>query len=122
MISFRNLSIPRKIVAIIMVISGSALLLASAALIAYDFSAARRDLRASATVFSRIVADNITAAVSFNDPGAAAETLNSLRAEPSILAACIYTAAGLFTEHMIAGTPRCPAMPAWQTDENGIVV
>ena len=122
MISFRKLSIPKKIVAIIMVISGAALLLASATLIAYDFTAARRDLRASATVFARIVADNTTAAVSFNDPAAAVETLNSLRAEPSIVAACVYTLAGLFAQHVIAGAPGCPALPTAQMDESGIVV
>jgi signal transduction histidine kinase len=122
MISFRNLSIPRKIVAIIMVISGAALLLASASLIAYDFTAARRDLRASATVLAHIVAENTTAALSFNDPSAAVETLNSLRAEPSIVAACVYTSAGLFAEYVVMGAPRCPARPTAQIDESGIVV
>ena len=57
MASFRNLSIPKKIVAIIMIISGAALLLASSALILYDFTAAGRDLQASATVFALSIDD-----------------------------------------------------------------
>src|SRR5262245_27010891 len=122
MISFRNLSIPRKIVAISMIISGAALLLASGALIAYDFSGTRRDLRASATVFGRIVADNTTAAVSFNDPLAAVETLNSFRAEPSIIASCIYTFRGLFAQYVVAGATPCPDQPALTSNDNSIVL
>src|SRR6266571_4123025 len=104
MISIRNLSIPKKIVAISMIISASSLLLASGALSTYDFFRTRTDLRASTTTLARIVADNVNAAVSFNDQAAAAETLNALRAESSIIAACIYTDEGLFAEILsIAG-------------------
>ena len=85
MASLRDLSIPRKIVAIAMIISTSALLLAGAALIGYDFFAARKDQRASTTVFAQIVADNATAAVTFSDQPAAIDILNSLRSEPSMV-------------------------------------
>ncbi len=54
MISIRNLSIPKKIVAISMIISASALLLASGALSTYDFFRTRTDLRASTTFLSMI--------------------------------------------------------------------
>ena len=112
MISIRNLSIPKKIVAISMIISASALLLASGALSTYDFFRTRTDLRASTTTLARIVADNVNAAVSFNDQAAAAETLNALRAESSIIAACIYTDDGLFAEHLSnSGTEPCPGRP-----------
>lgn len=108
MISFGNLSIPNKIVALSMIISGAALLLASAALLAYDFQNAQRDLIERADVFARIVADNTAAAVQFNDPAAAVDTLDSLRAEPSIIGACIYTASGLFAQHVVPGAAPCP--------------
>jgi len=78
-ISFGRLSIPRKIVAITMVITAAALLLASAALIGYDYIAARRDLRASTTTLARIIADELNAPVSFNDHAAAIDMLNALR-------------------------------------------
>jgi signal transduction histidine kinase len=122
MISIRNLSIPNKIVAIITIISAAALLLASGAVIAYDFIAARRDLRASTEIVARIVADNTTAAVSFNDQGAAADTLNSLRSEPSIVDSCIYTPAGLFAEHTVASSTPCPKEPLVQQDIDGYVL
>ena len=122
MISFSNLSIPNKIVAIIMIISGAALLLTSGSLIAYDFSAARRDLITSANAFAGIVADNTTASVSFNDTVTALETLNSLRADPSIIAACIYTSEGLFVQRVIQAAHSCPDRPAVSTSESSLIL
>jgi signal transduction histidine kinase len=119
---FRDLPIPRKIVALIMIISGSALLLASSALIAYDFITARRDLRVRAAVFARIVADNTAAAVSFNDPSDANDTFNSLRAEPSIVATCIYTSRGLFAHYVVDGAQPCPDRPVSHFNEKDIVL
>ena len=119
---FRDLSIPKKIVAIIMVISGSALLLSSGALIAYDFTDARQGLRDSTTVFARIVADNITAAVSFDDAAAAVETLSSLHGESSIVAACTYTSRGLFAHYAVSGAVPCPEMPQLDTNDSSIVL
>ena len=87
MISLRRLSIPTKIVAITMIITAAALLMASTALIGYDYIDARNDLRRSTTTLARIAADELTAAVSFNDRAAAADVLNALRAEPSIVMA-----------------------------------
>src|SRR5215470_15357812 len=121
MISFRNLSIPNKIVAMIMIISGAALLLTSGSLIAYDISAARRDLITSANAFARIVADNTNASVSFNDTVTALETLNSLRADPTIIAACVYTPAGLFVQRVIHAA-ACPDRPAMGSDESNLIL
>src|SRR3954469_18123434 len=102
-----KLSIPYKIVAVIMIISAATLLLASASLIAYDFVAARRDLRTSTESLARIVADNMTAALSFNDQRAAQDTLVSLRAEPDIIGACIYNQTHLFAEYIRSGKEPC---------------
>src|SRR5262249_35269456 len=121
MISFRNLSIPNKIVAIIMVICGATLLLTSGALIAYDFSDSRRELRVSVSTFSRIFADNPNAAVSFNGTAAALDTLNSLHADPSVVAACIYTPDGLFTQRVLEHAPSCPDRPLIDGEVNGFL-
>jgi signal transduction histidine kinase len=120
--SFGDLPIPKKIVAISMIISSAALLLASAALIAYDFAAARRDLRASTTVSARIVAENTTAAVSFANVNDAVDTLDSLRAEPSVTAACIYTPAGLFAHYVIDGGAACPPQPVEDSSAHGVIL
>jgi signal transduction histidine kinase len=122
MISFRGLSIPKKIVAITMIISGAALFLASAALLAYDFSNARRQLEESATVFARTVADNATSAVSFDDASTAMEALNSLRAEPSILAGCIYKEGRLFAQYVAKGAAPCADQLDLDANDPGIVV
>jgi signal transduction histidine kinase len=122
MISFRNLSIPNKIVAIIMIICGAALLLTSGALIAYDFSDSRRELRLSVSTFARILADNMNAAVSFNDMAAALDTLNSLRADPSVVAACIYTPDGLFTQRVLQHAAPCPDRPSMDGEVNGFLL
>jgi hypothetical protein len=53
-ISLRRLPIPKKIVAVTMIISTAALLLAGAALIAYDYVAARKDLKTGTMTFARI--------------------------------------------------------------------
>jgi len=122
MISFRRLPIPGKIVAITMIISAAALLLASAALIAYDFSAARQELAARATVFAQIVAYNTAAAVQFNDMPSAVEPLRSLRAEPSVLATCIYTNKGLFASYAVNQAAGCSAEPSQEPENRNIVV
>ena len=118
----KKLSIPRKIVAIAMSITVSALLLAGVVLTGYDFLAAKRDLQAGTTVFARIIADNVTAAVEFNDQVAAMDTLASLRAEPSIVSACIYKGTELFAERMFAGGSACPRELRDDVDQEGFVV
>jgi signal transduction histidine kinase len=119
MISFRNFSIPQKIVVISMIISGSALLLATGALTVYDLSAKRRSLVTNATVLARIVAANTAAAVSFNDQAAAINTLESLVAEPSVIASCIYTPDGLFAQRVNPGVEKCPMEPAAKSSNAG---
>ncbi len=58
-----------------------------------------------------MIADNTAAAVAFNDPGAAVDTLDSLRADPSIVAACVYTSGKLFAEYKGFGQSPCPTQP-----------
>ena len=45
-------------------------------------------------LLARLVSSYSTAALTFGDHQAATEVLNALRADPSIVAACIYTAHG----------------------------
>ena len=58
----------------------------------------------------QIVADNSTAALAFDDPQTATQTLASLKARPHLLAACIYRPdGGLFAQYVRAGsTAQCP--------------
>jgi signal transduction histidine kinase/ActR/RegA family two-component response regulator len=124
MISLRRLSLPRRIVAIAMIISTAALLLASAALIGYDYVTARSDLRSGTTTSARIIADDEVAAVSFNDRPTAMETLNALRAQSSILAACVYSGTALFAQYLkdSAEAPCSPEPPREMEQSRSMLV
>src|SRR5579862_5698963 len=89
-----NLSIRKKLQAIVMVAAGVALLVASAVFTVYDratfLNAKMQDLRTSATM----VGSNSTAALSFGDAKAAQEVLAALRAKQNVMNACVYDKAG----------------------------
>ncbi len=86
----RNIPIRRKIVLIIMLATGGALLLAGVALIASELRRFRREMEDDLKTMAEIIAHNSTAALSFSDPAAAAETLAVLRKKPSIKSAAVY--------------------------------
>ena len=80
---------------VVMMFSTSvALLLAGAGLLSYELRDFRANLESNLATTARIIGSNSVAAVSFDDAQAAGETLMALRAEPQILAACIYRVSG----------------------------
>jgi len=108
--SMRRLSIGRKLQAIIMLTVGVALVLACGALLGRDVSLLRNSMKRSAGILAEMIGDNSTGALSFNDPGGAAELLQGLKAQPSITAAYIYSAAGdVFASYARGGAHRVPA-------------
>src|SRR5947207_1229470 len=111
MASIRNLPLRQRIVVIIMIISAAALVLSGGVLLTYDFLTERRDLLNNSATLANVVAENVAAAVAFNDAGAAVDTLASLRAEPSVVAACVYTPQGLFARYVGPGQAGCPEKP-----------
>jgi signal transduction histidine kinase len=106
--SIRNLPIRQKIVVIIMIISAAALVLFGGVLLSYDFVTEEQDLLNGTTTLANVMADNISAAVAFNDPDAAVDTLGSLRTVPSVVRACVYTPNGLFAAYVEPGQAPCP--------------
>jgi signal transduction histidine kinase len=103
----RDIPIRRKVVAITMLVTCGALLLASAALILSDRARFYREMQNDLATLGAIVASNSTAAVSFGDQKAAAETLAALIAKPPIVAAAMYTADGrLLAPYHRAGVER----------------
>lgn len=86
----RDLPIRRKLVVILMIATGGALLLAGTGLLTLDFFRFRGEMVTDLETLAEIVAQNSTAALSFHDPFAAEETLAALRAKPSILGASVY--------------------------------
>jgi PAS domain S-box-containing protein len=87
---FQNLSIKRKLIAISMLTSAVALFFALAIYVAGAFFATRDVTLERISSLARVVGINCVAALTFNDPEAAGETLKALSAEPQIVFARIY--------------------------------
>ena len=92
--SFRDIPIKQKLMVITMATTTVALVLAAIGIVAFDAFLFRQSLTRDLSALSRIIADNSTAALAFNDPRAATETLAALRARPHLATACIYRADG----------------------------
>ena len=92
--SLRDLPIKRKLIIITMLISGVALLLASLAFAGYERATFRSALVEQLTTSAKIVGENSSAALSFNDPASAEQTLGSLRADDEVTAAVVYDKSG----------------------------
>ncbi len=117
MLSFRNLSLRRKQMLIIMLTASVALLLACAAFASYEVITFRKAMARSLSTLAEIVGDNTSAALDFNDAGSAKETLSALRAEPEIVAACIFTRSGeAFTTYERANSNPSFTPPTWQPE------
>jgi len=107
--SFRDRPISQKLVIITMVTTTVALLLAGTGIIVLDSIFFRGYLRRDLSALARIVADNSTAALAFDDPQAAGETLAALRARPHIVGACIYRLnASVLARYSRHGQFTCP--------------
>jgi len=91
---FRNTPIKRKLVIITMSTSGAALLLACLAFVVYEMVVFRETMVDDLSITAAMVGDNSSAALTFNDPASAEQTLKSLGADSHIVAAAVYGADG----------------------------
>ena len=109
-----NMSIRRKQMVIIMFTSTVSLLLACAIFVAYDVLNFRKELVKKVSVLAQAIGNNCTAAVEYDTPQVAEDTLSALRAESSIVSACIYTKKGdvFATYHRTNAVAF--TLPAWQ--------
>jgi signal transduction histidine kinase/ActR/RegA family two-component response regulator len=98
---FRKLSVKRKLQAIIMSTVIAALLLSCGALLASQAVGLRSSAEANLRSLARMLAENSTAALSFEDHPAAGELLQSLSAQPAVRAAAIYSADGKVFERYV---------------------
>ena len=87
--AFRDVSIQRKLIAILMLASGFALVLACFGFVVYEVVLYRGELVREVATISQILSESSVAALAFNDPRAAGETLAVLKAEPQIVHGCI---------------------------------
>ncbi len=110
--NFRNWSVGRKLMILMMAASSATLLLVCAVLMGYDFVTFKRATSEHLSTLAQIFADNSSAALSFNDPAAAGEVLATLKAEPHITAAYVYDKQGKpFASYHPKGTSISEAPP-----------
>ena len=109
----QDMPIGRKLLVIIMVTTSVVLLLASIAIVAYDSEIYQTTVQNDLDALAQIIADNSTAALTFESPQDAQETLASLRARPNLVQACIYTNDfTVFARYARPGGPsECPQPP-----------
>jgi signal transduction histidine kinase/HPt (histidine-containing phosphotransfer) domain-containing protein/ActR/RegA family two-component response regulator len=91
---FRDLSLTRKLTLSNGLATAVALLLACGLFMTWDVITYRRAMVNDAAVYATMVGSNSTAAVTFSDEQGAAEVLSSLRADPHVRAAALYTPDG----------------------------
>ncbi len=94
MTRLNDLSIQRKLMAIIMLTTVMALLLASAAFFAYDYFTFRGKMVSDLDTLAQTLQANTTNALIFNDRETAGQILAGLKAQPHIVAAQIYGGEG----------------------------
>jgi PAS domain S-box-containing protein len=115
MLFIERASIKRKQMLIIMLITSVALLLACAAFGAYEVLTFRKTMLGNVTTLAEIIGNNSAVALDFDDPKSGEETLGSLKAEPNIVAACIYDKTGrVFAQFDRPGDRRNVTPPAVQ--------
>ena len=94
MTRFGDLSVQKKLTALIMVASVSLLVLSALGFVLYDITTYRSLLSNHLMTAADVIAVNSTAAITFNDQTAAEQTLAGLRAVTSVTAAGIYDGSG----------------------------
>ncbi len=103
--SHHDLSIRRKLTAIVLVTCGVAILLACAMLGVYDIASFRQEIAGELVSTAGVIGSNTTAALSFGDAHAAHQTLNSLAGETHIVGAAVYAADGsVFARYSRSGS------------------
>jgi PAS domain S-box-containing protein len=126
-IAFQDLPIRRKVTAVIMLTSITALVLTVVAFVLYDLATFRQTLAGNLEATASIIADNSTAAVAFGYDKDASEVLFALHANPHIVGAAIYDARGnIFVRYPpskpIGSFPLTPRSPGHRFEKGRLVL
>jgi signal transduction histidine kinase len=102
--------INRKLIVVIVLTCGLALVLSGVAIVIADTVLYRASVRHDLKTLAEIVAANSQAALSFQNPKDAQEILATLKARPFMKQSCIYTSdLNLFAQYSISnGSSTCP--------------
>jgi signal transduction histidine kinase len=103
----RATTIRRKLITAMMLTSTTVLLIIGAVLVLYDVVSFRRELATALTTRAQILAANSTAALAFENPDDARQTLGALKSDPSLVLSALYDRDGrLFASYPDGATPR----------------
>ncbi|EDP66145.1 sensor/response regulator hybrid [alpha proteobacterium BAL199] len=91
---FSNLSLRAKFVAVTMLVGMVVTAFATISFLIYANSATRSNLVREMTALAQVLAENSSAALVFNDPTAAAQTLTALRVKPDVIGARVVRTSG----------------------------
>src|ERR1700678_714862 len=116
---FRDMPIKQKLMVIIMSVTTAALLLSGLGIVIADSLLFRAAMQRDISGLAQIVGDNSTAALAFNDPQTATQTLASLKARPRLVAGCIYRPDGtIFAAYERADAVNaCPPRMAQSSED-----
>jgi PAS domain S-box-containing protein len=118
MIKVRD-SLSKKLTAMNMVVSGVALLFASASFFAYDVITFRTNLINNTSTQAQIIGSNVASPLIFNDTASAESTLSALRAARHIVYAGVYTVQGEFFAGYWRDAPESPLpLPPFKMEQN----
>src|SRR5947209_3776854 len=114
---FRELSIQKKLTLLLLLVSGAALAVAGAAVVTHERLSSRAEMpRALAALADLITANSVPALVADNR-ALAQESLDALRSQEDVRAACLYTRDGrLFAFYRKDTTVLFPTLPDWRGD------
>jgi PAS domain S-box-containing protein len=90
----KDIPIQRKLMSVILITSALVLSLMCVAYIILEYYSFRETLKRDITVLGDVISSNVSGAVAFQSHSDANEILNALRAEPHVVAACIYDSQG----------------------------
>ena len=111
-------SISARLTALVLFVSGTALLLAYISFLAYDLYSLRQNLIESLETQASMIGTSSESALLFDDPQAAEITLSALRGAPSILTAEIFRADGRpFATYARRGSANHSIVPKLQNDQ-----
>jgi signal transduction histidine kinase len=96
---FRDMPIQKKLMRVILLISGIMLLITSAAFFVYEFYAFRQTATQKLSTVAKVIATNSTAALAFDNHEDAYKILLGLKTEPHIVAASLYDKKGNLFSH-----------------------
>ncbi len=122
----RGLSLRHKLIAVTMMTSVGALLLAGAVFTAWEWTSLRRAMVRDLSTHAEILADSCKAALAFEDTADANEIVGAIKSIPSIQTTCLFTRTGrllaVYRRDPAVAVPRPEQLPDRYVFRDGLLV